>query len=161
MVATTREKGDMTVGLIQAKCECKYSTNLLNAPYAPASQRRCMQLSWLYLCGICPEVWPNTAFQAATISHSACPVTAFMFSCSGTQCTTSEGWRLSTYTQGCHTNFFLWPTLFWSKEAMAQIPLRCFKCHQNKQFPKINYSMINFPWKWDNWTMVSNHASYQ
>ena len=27
------------------------------------SQRRCMQLSWLYFCGICQKVWPNTCMN--------------------------------------------------------------------------------------------------
>ena len=42
----------------------------------------------IYVIG--KKVWPNTAFQSATISQLACPVTALMFSCSGTQCTTPE-----------------------------------------------------------------------
>ena len=49
-----------------------------------------MQLNWLYFCGICQmmllKVWPNTALGCNHQSDLHAPVTAFMYSCSGTQC---------------------------------------------------------------------------
>ena len=57
-------------------------------------------MNWHYFRGICQmmplNAWPNTAWscnhQSTFNLHAS--VTAFMFSCSGTQCTTHKGWRL-------------------------------------------------------------------
>ena len=55
---------------------------------------RVMQLNLLYLCNICQmmplKVWPNKTRLQPSINLPA-PITAFMFSCSGTQCTTPKG----------------------------------------------------------------------
>ena len=37
------------------------------------SQRRCMQLSWLYFCGICLKVWPNATFLGCNHQSSSIP----------------------------------------------------------------------------------------
>ena len=66
------------------------------------SQRRCMQSSWILfprhmrICQMMPlEPCGRTQlFRLQPSVDYTCPVTAFMFSCSSTQCTTPEGWKL-------------------------------------------------------------------
>ena len=74
-----------------------------------------MQLKWLYFCGIC-HMMPlkvrvaehSSRLQPSINLHP--PVTAFMFSCSGTQCTPG-GWRLGSALCSDRSLIVYWPPL--------------------------------------------------
>ena len=78
---------------------------------------RVMQLNSLYFCGICQmmplKMWPKLSSRLQPSINLHAPVTAYLFSCSGTQCTTPEGWRFgkALCSDPSHIVYWAWPPI--------------------------------------------------